>query len=284
LISKRFYTCSPDLEFLPEDFYSIDLLVAPRWGLYSNMMAQILSQISSHWIIHYHRRIVFTAAPHLDPTRYDDISDVHEDDQPKLSQSNAQPRGADRLFLHAFSRPHRGESDKLVSRPVVNPLLYLLAMSSAAFVVVGCIVPTFSLNKLGIIGLLMEAGQSFDAAYNEFSVFSMIRTIIDQASVMGNISDYIGLSSLSALIILSVLIVPILQAVVLLIQWFAPLTKRRRFRLMVTLEALQAWQYMEVYLLAVLIASWQLGAISCKFKHRPICASIFIANDFLFLF
>ena len=242
-------------------------------------MAQILSQISSHWIIHYHRRIVFTAAPHLDPTRCADISDVYEGDNTKLSESNVQAHSADRLFEHAFSRPHRGESDRLVSRSVVNPLLYLLAMSSSALVLVGCIVPTFSLNKLGIIGLLVEAGQSFDAAYNKFSVFSTIKTIIDQASVMGNLSDYIGLSSLSALIIISVLIVPIVQAIVLLIQWFAPLTKRRRFRLMVALEALQAWQYMEVYLLAVLIASWQLGAISCKSKHRPMCYFRFVAND-----
>ena len=231
------------------------------------MMAQILSQISSHWMIHYHRRIVFTAAPHLDPTRYGEISDMNEQAQPKLHERNVQPHRADRLFEHAFSRPHRGESDKLVSRSVVNPLLCLLAILASAFVVVGCIVPTFSLNKLGIIGLLVEAGQMFNAAYTEFSVFSTIRAIIDQASVMGNISDYIGLSSLSALIIISVLILPILQAVVLLIQWFAPLTNRRRFRLMVTLEALQAWQYMEVYLLAVLIASWQLGAISCKSSY-----------------
>jgi hypothetical protein len=229
------------------------------------MMAQILSQIVSHWIIHYHRRIVFTAAPHLDPTRHADICDAHVENQPKSLESNDQAQDTDRLFEHAFSRPHRGESDRLISRAIVNPFLYILAIASSAFVVVGCIVPTYSLNKLGIIGLLVEAGQSFNAAYNEYSVFSTVKTIIDQASVMGNLSDYIGLSSLSALIILTVLLVPILQAVVLLIQWFAPMTKRRRFRFMVTLEALQAWQYMEVYLLSVLIASWQLGSISCKF-------------------
>ena len=231
------------------------------------MIAQILSQISSHWIIHYHRRIVFIAAPHLDPTRSADISEMKEEAQVQEPQSNAQAH-TERLFEHAFTRPHRGESDKLISRSVVKPLLYFLAILSSAFVVVGCIVPTYSLNQLGIIGLLVEAGQSFNAAYKEFSVFTTLSAMIDQASVLGNISDYIGLSSLSALILLTVLVVPILQVVVLLVQWFAPLTKRRRFRLMVTLEALQAWQYMEVYLLAVLVASWQLGSISCKYQYR----------------
>ena len=50
------------MDFLPPDFYSIDLLVVPKWGLYANLMAQIISQLSSHFIIFYHRRIVQAAA------------------------------------------------------------------------------------------------------------------------------------------------------------------------------------------------------------------------------
>ena len=129
----------------------------------------------------------------------------------------------------------------------------------------GCVSPSYSLNKLGIVGILVEAGQEFEAAYAEFSVLTTITSIIEQASLTGRTADYIGLGSLSALIFLSVLVVPILQVIVLLIQWFAPITRKRRFRLSVLLESLQAWQYMEVYLLAVLIASWQLGPVSGKF-------------------
>jgi hypothetical protein len=232
------------------------------------MIAQIVSQLSSHWIIHYHRRIVFDAAPHLDPSKHPELMYYNkQDDQRKLATSIVQVDTTDRLCMHAFSRPHRGESDKLISRPIVNPSLYILATVASALTVVGCIVPSFSLNQLGIVGILVEAGQSFDAAYKEFSVFSTAKTIVDQATVVGNISDYIGLSSISALLIFSVLIVPILQAAVLLVHWFAPLSRKRRFRLLVTLEALQSWQYMEVYLLAILIASWQLGNISGKIHN-----------------
>jgi Paraquat-inducible protein A len=234
------------------------------------MIAQILSQLTSHWIIHYHRRVVFNAAPHLDPSKAAQIHYNNEETQPKLSTSVVQVDTTDRLFMHAFSRPHRGESDKLIARPIVNPFLYIFGTATAALVVIGCIVPSFSLNQSGIIGILVEAGQSFDAAYKEFSVFSAIKAIVDQASVMGNISDYVGLGSLSALLIFSVLIVPILQTIVLFVHWFAPLTRKRRFRLLVTLETLQAWQYMEVYLLAVLIASWQLGNISGKLRSEVI--------------
>lgn len=53
------------LAFLPDDFYSIDLMVIPLWGLYSNMTAQLLSQISSHFIIHFHRRVVASGSSPL---------------------------------------------------------------------------------------------------------------------------------------------------------------------------------------------------------------------------
>jgi hypothetical protein len=53
---------SPAQSFLPEDLYRVDMLVVPLWGLYANMMAQLLSQITSHAIIYYHRRVVKAAS------------------------------------------------------------------------------------------------------------------------------------------------------------------------------------------------------------------------------
>merc|ERR1712194_385074 len=58
LIAFRVSVNSPsNLAFLPEGFYSLDLLVVPLWGLYANLIAQLVSQLSSHFIIHYHRKI-----------------------------------------------------------------------------------------------------------------------------------------------------------------------------------------------------------------------------------
>ena len=45
---------SPELAFLPDDLYSLNLVVVPMWGLYANMLAQLIAQLSSHVIIHYH--------------------------------------------------------------------------------------------------------------------------------------------------------------------------------------------------------------------------------------
>merc|ERR1719410_2072136 len=49
---------SPESSALPKDLHSLDLVVVPVWGLYANLLAQLISQISSHVIIYYHHKIV----------------------------------------------------------------------------------------------------------------------------------------------------------------------------------------------------------------------------------
>ena len=40
---------------LPADFLRVDLTVKPVWGLYSNTLAQVITQLLSHWIVYLHR-------------------------------------------------------------------------------------------------------------------------------------------------------------------------------------------------------------------------------------
>jgi hypothetical protein len=62
LASFRLSVESPDnLSFLPDSLYSINMLVVPLWGLYANMLAQFVAQISSHFVIHYHRKAINAA-------------------------------------------------------------------------------------------------------------------------------------------------------------------------------------------------------------------------------
>ena len=285
---------SPDVAFLPADFYSLDLLVSPKWGLYANLMAQIISQISSHFIIHYHRRIVEVALTNVGQ----DIPDIgitgtaimDEDDnendnlaiEPKTfatmaSDESMTPDASEpiksRLCATAFKRPHRGDTDKLVARRIVSPMLVFLAIFCIVLIIVGCIMPSYSVSAYGIVGVLVESGQKFSAAETSYSVFTTISLLFEQARLTGTIADFIGLGSLSVILLLSVLVVPIAQSLVLLVQWFVPLTRKRRHRLMILLEILQAWQYAEIYLLAIIVGSWQLGPISA-FMINPYCSSL----------
>jgi hypothetical protein len=265
LFDHRFSIASPDVAFLPEDFYSIDMLVVPLWGLYANMIAQVISQVSSHFIIHYHRRIYYQAQksfnqrhqePGDEPRVYQkDVSRVSFDQslQSEVGVSNNQRRA---LRKHQFSRPHRGETENLVVRRGVNGFLWVVALCLLILVVIGCAVPSFSLEILGVIGVAVESGQGFEDATTHHSVFTVIKLLLAEAHFLDNVGDYIGLGTLSVLMAFTVLLVPIAQSLALLDQWSSPATRKKRARMSIFIEILQAWQYAEVYLLAVFVASW----------------------------
>lgn len=269
---------SPSVGFLPGNFYSLDLLVIPMWGLYANMIAQLISQISSHYIIHFHRRVVSEATSEYDK-RFNIPSSrtvVMGDDgsaEVELESDASDAADEERLLSHAFARPHRGESDRLVARRFVNPMLACAVLALFVLVLVGCTLPSLSLEILGIVGLLVESGQEFTQANTKFSVFTIIEMFFEQARFTGRAADYVGLGSLSILLLVTVLIVPLVQAAVLAFQWFYRLGQKKRRRLAVLVEILQAWQYAEVYLIAVIVASWQLGPVS-EFMINEYCNSL----------
>lgn len=261
---------SPRLLFLPEEFYSIELLVVPLWGLYANMIAQLISQVSSHFIIYYHRRIVSHAKSqrgihhsvarcpntaldgHQKGANFKESVEVTPGDEP------VNERGIQQVALHQhqFSRPHRGETEKLVVRPWVNKLLVLGTLCLITVVIAGCLIPSFSLEVLGIIGVAVETGQNFKDATTQHSMFTVIQLLFEEARFLGTAGDYTGLGTLSVLFVFTVLFVPIMQSLVLLRHWFRPSTLEEMQKLSTIIEILQSWQYAEVYLIAIFVASW----------------------------
>ena len=261
---------SPDVGFLPKDFYSLDLLVVPMWGLYANMIAQLISQLSSHTIIHYHRRVEEAGVKEFEELyrlrmagtvvledHHDDTSTIPSAVEPNEDEANqGSENHVECLSQHAFLRPHRGEADQLIVRRGTGSMAVFAAVSVVTLVLVGCVLPSFSLEFLGILGVAIESGQEFQEARTEYTVFTIINLLFEQANFTGRVADYFGLGSLAAILILSVLIVPIVQSVVLLYMWFKPMCGKRRRRLAIGVEILQAWQYAEVYLMSVIVASW----------------------------
>lgn len=138
----------------------------------------------------------------------------------------------------------------------VNPLLIVVSICTGILVVLGCLLPSFSIRILGIIGVMVESGQNFQDATTEYNLFGVINLLFDQAALTAKVSDYVGLGSLSLLMVVTVLIVPVVQLFGLLVQWLYPLSPKGRGRVALLIEILSAWQYAEVYLLAVVIASW----------------------------
>jgi len=283
----RVSVISPSLLFLPEEFYSIELLVVPLWGLYANMIAQLISQVSSHFIIYYHRRIVSNAKAQsgiyhgLARSPNTAMEGHQKDANSRVSvevTSGDEPvneMGTQRVALHQhqFSRPHRGETEKLIVRPWVNTLLLLGSICLIVVVIAGCSIPSFSLEVLGIIGVAVETGQNSKDATTQHSVFTVIQLLFEEAEFLGTAGDYFGLGTLSMLFVFTVLLVPIMQSLLLLRHWFRPSTLEEMQKLSTIIEILQAWQYADVYLIAIFVASWQLAPIS-EFMVNSYCDAL----------
>ena len=172
------------VNFLPEDFYSINLLVVPLWGLYSNLIAQLVSQISSHFIIHYHRKIRHKAeqSHRNEPTKGTHINngdgtDHREKELEVVTTANGNGKSDGKkllLRIHQFGRPHRGITETLIVRNWVNCLLIIFGIAVVACILVGCILATFSVEILGLIGVAVESGQEFREAKNDHRYVLML--------------------------------------------------------------------------------------------------------------
>lgn len=184
----------------------------------------------------------------------EDIPICERDHLPVRSISSEE--GAIPLCHHQFSRPHRGETEKLVARRCVNKFLIASAVLMTLLLIIGCTLPSFALEIFGIVGVAIEFGQDFEDASTAHSIFSVIVLLFEQAAYLGTVKDYIGLGVLSVLFLSTVLIVPLILAVLLLRQWFSKSTKRETLKRSILIEILLAWQYMEVYLVAVFVSSW----------------------------
>eukprot|EP00934_Nitzschia_sp_Nitz4_P006159 Nitzschia sp. Nitz4//scaffold358_size24170//3784//11028//NITZ4_008429-RA/size24170-augustus-gene-0.44-mRNA-1//1//CDS//3329548996//6149//frame0 len=275
---------SPSVAFLPDDFYAVDMMVVPLWGLYANLIAQLISQVSSHFIIHYHRRIaregqlrVYQQLTGGEPSVY-----LHGDPKHEGVFADASIRSGDSveetvqrqaLRHHQFGRPHRGETEKLVVRSGVNCMLWVAALALITTVVIGCSIPSLSLEMFGIVGVAVEFGQDFQEAHSKHSVFSILQLLMEEARFIDSFPSYLGLFSLCTVLFVTVFVVPMLQSIALLVQWFFPATNATRARRATFIEALQAWQYAEVYLLAVFVSSWQLGPVS-QYMINAYCGNL----------
>jgi len=234
---------------LPEGLYSLHMLVVPKWGLYANMLAQFVAQLSSHIIIHYHLKSVKAA------------TQAQQDDW-GLKSSDDDLESTERLRCHSYRLDYEASDKCVTTHKGVDWVLTASMVTFVLLVICGCAVPSFSIETLGLVGLAVESGNQFQQAYVEYSVFDLASVIMGQGRFLNTASDRVGMGTLASLLIITILLVPLFQAVSLLANWFAPLTRKRRSRNEVLNEIMSAWQYMEVYVLSILIAAWQLGGVS----------------------
>lgn len=224
-------------------------------------LAQLVSQILSHVVIHYHRKSVRAA------------TDSQQDELNLAAPSNNDDNNKERLADHSYKLDYEASSDRAVMKSSVKWILISLLLSLVVLVVVGCSLPSFSMDILGLVGLAVESGNEFEQAKTYYSVFDLASMIVEQGRYLESASDLVGLATLASLLVITVFIVPLALTTSLAVQWFVPMTKTQRSKNTVLSEVLSAWQYMEVYVLSIIIAAWQLGGVS-EFILNDYCGEL----------
>jgi len=319
-------TSPQNIAYLSEDLYSFDMMVVPLWGLYANMIAQLISQISSHYNIYYHHKIVKCAINAEDQrqknaslfemqtksvesssfvsplsSKSETITDrcsgqediqiravSHEDMNSRSIMSNQYMDGHPvteddgkstispaitlassenivypcALRNHEYSLDGIEEGILLSVRHGVDCIVGLVGLLTIALITIGFFQPSFHLDVLGILGLAVESGQGGEKASEKISIFSLVRLMMSQARALNDASSYIGLSFLSIFLVLTSFTSPVLQTTSVLVMWYRPMTASQRKNLHAFVKMLKAWQYLEIYLISIVIATWNLGDVS----------------------
>jgi len=240
LVSFSIYIRSPNtFLFLENDLYSININVVAMWGLYANLLAQILSQILSHFILHYHRKVI---------------------DDPLCIPSNDNfHKGI--LRKHTFLLEYEASHLHAVTRKWVDGVVIFLSFLIIIGVICGCTFPSFSTEVFGLVGLAIESGGDGEGIESYYSVFSMTAAIM-KTGQSGSTSDRIGLGFLVFVFVATIFVVPIALVASILYHWFASINPLNREKRLFFTESVESWQYMQVYVLSIILAALQLGGVS----------------------
>jgi len=247
--------------------YTVDVMIIPRWGLYAMMIAQLISHVSSHFLMHYHRKIVDAGTRREIEAEVAESADFTDDGHAENianfpNGTSSKQENALRCCVYEVERSRKGSMLKI--RSWVDLALLLTALLAITLFILGCVLPSFQIGILGLVAIAIELGQAGANALNQYSLFNAVTVLIDLARYLNTAGDWLGLVSLSLLMIFSTCLVPVAQVVAMLLLWFIPMKydSATRKKVVFFVEIMQAWQYVEVYLLALVIATWQIGGIS----------------------
>ena len=185
--------------------------------------------------------------------------------------------------------------DESLRRPVT---IIFIGLTVVILMIIACVfAPAISIDTKVVWGLL-GSGRTFEEAVNEYGMFWIISRILVQARfVLDSVEDYVGLGFLLALVIITSFAVPAMRAISFFRQWVhererqpkqkvtKPKTRKDasvsfRTKVAVTLRRwfrggkeeedndllpacrLKAWGDLEVYIVAFVVACWQLGAVA----------------------
>ena len=178
----------------------------------------------------------------------------------------------ERLCAHTFElRGTRGRMTRLRFNPCGQMLIFVLLLGAVVSFAVGACLPSFRMKSLGIVGKVLDlsGGEGIDAAsWNRpFSVFSVTGFVGAQAK--DGLSSQLGLKGMTSLFVFCAFVVPVLQTLTIAGLWACKLTLKGQKRLLMINEILSAWQYLEVYIIAIIVALLQMKTLTEVCTYLP---------------
>jgi len=243
---------SPATPLTPLGWYSVVLSMTPVWGMFANLIAQIISttlSIVAIWMHHHAYKVDWRAA--------------HGGEAAK--QGGSMPRGA---VMGQITHGVDGRQRPTVAAQLLvgTTLVAVIGLVIAGFFVTG-----FTVRVTGFPGLLMELATRGSATryFTPLYIAQQMTTVIpeDAPGVL------LGTWALIIMLVCCVLFVPVAQAAVLLAVWVLPMPLARLKSCLKANEVLASWQYMEVYLIAVIVGCIQIPIV-CSLLVGDACDPI----------
>ena len=179
------------------------------------------------------------------------------------------------LCAHVFDRTKQA---RVQMRVWLRMFIISLLFAEVFLLFYGCVTKSFSISVDGIAGIIMDFGRT-GSSTQAYSVFDVAAAVIRQAE--DNLTSRLGLNCLAVLFITCALVVPAMQVLGITTLFALPLTLRQQKRMLIVNEILAAWQYLEVYIIALLVGLMQVGPIS-EHLIGELCDDLFPALEELF--
>lgn len=264
----------PNLKILPEQFYSVDLIVTPAYGLYSFAVAITLSLVLSHVQVVYHQKSIVYDEEEKD-RRVSNTSlslpfnpvmenpDAHSlfPTQPTTSgdqsgQVSAVVRDDGKsISVAEFTLNNTVNTVSMWAYGFVLPLLSLLLMCW------GVLVPSWTFHIRGMVGLVAELGEA-NSTVRTYTFYSAIQQLHEQSTITTP-----ALSSFGVLVIMSIyaafsFIIPCIHFLCLCALWSIPLSLPALKTLTFFTHIASSFSAMEVWLLATIVTVLQIQFVS----------------------
>ena len=210
-----------------EPYAAFDLIVDPLWGVQSFIIATIMSLVTTHIVLSFHR---FASKRRTTMTHYE-----YEGQKHTL---------ANHIFIH---RDEKHNKLIKVHMPYVTQVFVAIILAVGLIMVCfGASLHTFQFEFKGLLGeVLTFIGESTVVEYSAL-------TLGAKFPYSARFPDSFQIRWIQVFFYIFVFVVPVTHIVIMIVLWVTPLTFKMQRDFFFAVEVLNAWSAAEVFIIAII--------------------------------